>query len=218
RPSPPSFWEDLGGFITSGMFEMSGSKRGYLCVTYIAILTCSVVMLSIWLRMHVIQLKQSEVDQISRELDIRKRALEHVTAELDTQKSRKVWLEQEADQAYRRALGLKQALEKLRDSLHLVGNVTVDMSPNAGPGGFVPGAPVKVRPAVHPPSVLLQEIEDLIPTLTDNAGHLRSQASLLHDYCAILEQKQAEMKKIVDSAYLRTQQAMPENNLDMSPR
>jgi hypothetical protein len=64
----------------------------------------------------------------------------------------------------------------------------------------------------------LEEIEHLIPALADNADALKSQASLLHDYCSVLEQRQAEMKRIVEHAYARTQsQAAAANFIDMSP-
>jgi hypothetical protein len=73
----------------------------------------------------------------------------------------------------------------------------------------------------HPPSALLEEIELLIPALNDNAVTLKSQASLLNDYCSTLEQRQSEMKRIVDQAYVRatrsSAQAGAESILDMTP-
>ena len=78
-----------------------------------------------------------------------------------------------------------------------------------------------VRSQSNPPSALLEEIEQLIPALTDNAVTLKSQAGLLNDYCAVLEQRQAEMKSIVDQAYFRTskmaQSVGAENFMDMTP-
>jgi hypothetical protein len=209
RPLPPTFLEDLQGFFTTGFAESSGAKRGYLYVTFSAILFSVVLILLFWLRQRVLASKQQELDHIHRELDIRKRALEHVTSELTSQKSRKTWLEREADESYKRALKLKIALERLRDAMaHANG---VDMAPP-----MQSDFPPRVRPAVHPPSALLEEIEQLIPALTDNAGTLKSQANMLHDYCAILEQQQSEMKRIVDHAAVRAQQ-IP-NFLDMTPR
>jgi hypothetical protein len=211
RPDPPPFLEDITGFITTNPGELSGAKRGYLFITLTIIGFGLVVILLVMLRQRMVEMRQIELDHIQRELDIRKKALEHLSAELVAQKSRKTWLEREADESYKRALSLKQALEKLRDSLALV-NAT-----NNGMGGAQNSQSIKIRPAVHPPSALLEEIEQLIPALTDNAGSLKSQATLLHDYCAILEQRQTEMKKIVEHAYSKAQQ-IPENVLDMSPR
>jgi DNA repair exonuclease SbcCD ATPase subunit len=202
--------EDLTGFFGTGISELSGAKRGYLYITFTCVLFSLVIVLLIWLRQRMISMKQIELEHIQRELEIRKKALEHLTTELSNQKSRKSWLEKEADESYKRALGLKQALEKLRDSLaYANGGDFVSSSVSAS------NSHVRVRPAVHPPSALLEEIEQLIPALTDNAGTLKSQANLLHDYCAMLEQRQSEMKKIVDHAYVKSQQ-IP-SLLDMSP-
>lgn len=213
RPDPPPFLDDLGGFLTTNPGELSGAKRGYLFITLTTIGFGLVVILLVMLRQRMVEMRQIELDHIQRELDIRKKALEHLSSELVAQKSRKTWLEREADESYKRALSLKQALEKLRDSLALVnaGNNGVP-----GNGAQNPNA-IKIRPAVHPPSALLEEIEQLIPALTDNAGSLKSQATLLHDYCAILEQRQTEMRTIVEHASTRAQQ-LPEALLDMSPR
>lgn len=221
RADAPTFFEDICRFALTGFWEMSGAKRGYLFITMSIIGFCLVAVLLVWLRRRGLELKQKELENIQRELDIRKRALEHLSAELTTQKTRKAWLEKEADQAYRRALGLKQGLERLRDSLK-------GAQPQQQPAPYTNQAGVKVRPPVHPPSALLEEIEGLIPELTDNAKTLKSQAGLLHDYCAILEQRQAEMKKIVDNAAFAgdndinlkapTQYpSLPENLFDMSP-
>jgi hypothetical protein len=201
RPEPPPFLEDLSGFLFTGLFEMSGAKRGYLYITLTTMAFSAVVLLMIWLRQRGLEMKQGELDYMQRELGIRKKALEHLAAELNTQKARKLWLEKEADVSYERALTLKQSLERLKEALSLVGatglsQVQPQSSLKDAEGLF------KTR-AVHPPSALLEEIEELIPALTDNATTLKSQASLLNDYCSILEQRQAEMKRIVDNAYFR---------------
>ena len=62
----------------------------------------------------------------------------------------------------------------------------------------------------------------LIPALNDNAVTLKSQASLLNDYCSTLEQRQSEMKRIVDQAYVRgatrtSVTAGADSILDMTP-
>jgi hypothetical protein len=210
RPDPPPFLDDLGGFITTNPAELSGAKRGYLFITLTTIGFGLVVILLVMLRQRMVEMRQIERDHTQRELDIRKKALENLSSELVAQKSRKTWLEREADESYKRALSLKQSLEKLRDSLALV-----NANNNGGQNSQNPNA-IKIRPAVHPPSALLEEIEQLIPALTDNAGSLKSQATLLHDYCAILEQRQTEMRSIVEHASTRAQQ-MPDV-MDMSPR
>ncbi|HEY9716912.1 MAG TPA: hypothetical protein V6C69_05565 [Trichormus sp.] len=211
RPQPPSFAKDMTTWLGTGVWELSGAKRGYFYITLCTIALSLVILLLVWLRQRVLETKKLELAQLNRELEIRKKALEHLSAELTAQKQRKVWLEKEAEESYRRASSLKQALIRLRESLTIV---------NAQPG-FLAGHgndQVKVRPAVHPPSALLEEIEHLIPALADNADALKSQASLLHDYCSVLEQRQAEMKRIVEHAYARTQtQAAAANFIDMSP-
>lgn len=215
RPDPPPFLEDLAGFITTNPAELSGAKRGYLFITLTTIGFGLVVILLVMLRQRMVEMRQIEIDHIQRELDIRKKALEHLSSELVAQKSRKTWLEREADESYKRALSLKQSLEKLRDSLALV-NANANNNNGVVGQGAQNSHAIKIRPAVHPPSALLEEIEQLIPALTDNAGSLKSQASLLHDYCAILEQRQTEMRTIVEHASTRAQQ-LPDV-LDMSPR
>ena len=198
------------------MTESSGAKRGYLYITCTCTLFSLCLVLLFWLRQRVLVSKQLELEHAQRELDIRKRALEHVTSELTSQKSRKSWLEREADESYKRAFSLKIALERLRDAM---------AAANSGDALSAPPMqsdfPPRIRPAVHPPSALLEEIEQLIPALTDNAGTLKSQANLLHDYCAMLEQRQSEMKRIVDNAYVKAQAVPPQpqqNFMDMTPR
>jgi len=210
RPTPPTFVEDLVGFFSRGMVESSGANRGYLYVTFSSILFSITLILLFWLRQRVLASKQLELDHIQRELEIRKKALEHITSELTSQKSRKTWLEREAEESYKRALSLKIALERLRDAMANANGGDIMAPPMQS------HFPPRVRPAVHPPSALLEEIEQLIPALTDNAGTLKSQANMLHDYCAILEQQQSEMKRIVEHAHVKAQQ--PSSFIDMTPR
>ena len=223
RPDPPPFFEDLFGFFSTGFFEMSGSKRGYLYITLTTMAFSGIVILMIWLRQRGLEMKQGELEYLQRELDIRKKALENLAAELTTQKARKIWLEKEADNSYKRALGLKQSLERLKDALSLATAHANSNAPIPGSNGLGSEADglFKVRSQSNPPSALLEEIEELIPALTNNAVTLKSQAGLLNDYCSVLEQRQAEMKSIVDQAYFRTskmaQTVASENFLDMTP-
>lgn len=217
RADPPTFANDLTNFATTGLWEMSGAKRGYLYVTLACMAFAAVMILLIWVRKRGLELKQKELEHIQRELDIRKKALEHLSSELSAQKSRKVWLEKEADQAYRRALRLKHSLERLRDSLVGAGPAPQDSGVDSG---------IRVRPPVHPPSAILEEIESLLPGLSENASVLRHQAGVLHEYCSTLEQRQQEMQKIVNHAYNQASlasvrqvgDAKGRDVLDMSPQ
>ena len=213
RADPPSFARDVTNFLTQGFWVMSGAKRGYLFVTLSTISFGLVVLLIIWLRQRGLELKQKEVEHVRRELEIRKKALEHLTSELEAQKTRKQALEKEADQAYRRAVGLKRALEKLRDALLGVSNLELNQSSNE--------QQITVRPPVHPQGTILEEIEELIPSLSENAQVLKDQAGVLHEYCANLEQRQMEMQRIVDNAFKQASTFNADNSsnyVDMSPR
>lgn len=216
RSAPPSFSEDIGNFIITGFWELSGSKRGYFYITLSCIGFTATVLLLIWLRRRGLELKQKELHHIQRELDIRKKALENLGNELATQKARKVWLEREADQAYKRALGLKQSLEKLKESLTgggqdnfappatlgADGTTTVNTGANNNNPGRI--SQVRIRPPVAPPGSILEEIESILPALSENAKNLRSQADILQDYCGALEERQVEMRRIVENAFSRT--------------
>ncbi len=242
RSPPPPFAEDIGNFLVTGVAEMSGAKRGYFYISMASVGFSLVILLLIYLRRRGLELKQKEVEHVRRELDIRKKALEHLSNELATQKARKVWLEREADQAYRRAVGLKQNLERLRDalagSMSQSGNFSVPTNSNeaanmANSNSSSSGqviSHVRIRPVVSPPSSILEEIEILIPDLSDNATALRSQANILHDYCNSLEERQVEMKRIVEGAFAprtppiqapqaqaQPQQAANADIIDMSP-
>lgn len=225
RTDPPPFLEDLWGFLTGGFWVMSGAKRGYLYITLSTVAFSMVVLLVVWLRRRGLELKQQELEHIRRELDIRKKALEHLSTELAAQKSRKIYLEKEADHAYKRALNLKKSLERLRDAL--LGQVPSQVPGNSSSGydqaqQSGQGYPV-VRPPVHPPSAILEEIEALLPGISENASVLRQQADVLHDYCSNLEQRQNEMQRIVEHAYNRSlgqpqqSQAGSQGFIDMTP-
>jgi hypothetical protein len=205
RPDPPPFLEDLRGFLFNGFFEMSGSKRGYLYITLTSMAFSVIVVLLIWMRKRSLEMSRGELEYLQRELDIRKKALENLAAELTTQKARKAWLEKEADSSYQRALALKQSLSRLKEALTLVSSQQAGAAVgNSGLSRADADGLFSVRSPSNPPSALLEEIEELIPALTNNAVTLKSQAGLLNDYCAVLEQRQAEMKSIVDQAYFRT--------------
>ncbi|MBX3077334.1 hypothetical protein KF913_25710 [Candidatus Obscuribacterales bacterium] len=219
RADPPAFWTDMKSFLTGGFWEVSGAKRGYLYVTLSVTAFCLVILLVFWLRRRSIELKQQELESAERELEIRRKALEHLSNELAAQRSRKVWLEKEADQAYRRSLRLKQSLEKLRDSILGIPSGQ-EQSTTGG------NQPLRVRPPAHPSSSILEEIESILPGLNENAKVLRHQAGVLHDYCSTLEQRQQEMQRIVDNAYSQTMgpaqmppaQASQAETIDMRPR
>ena len=230
RDTPPTFNSDVANFMFSNMAELSGAKRGYFYITLTVFGFAMLTLALIFLRRRGLELKQREVDLVRRELEIRKKALDHLNNELATQKARKVWLEREADQAYKRAIGLKNSLEKLRDALtgamaqqnafngnnsvapvgqSAFGQGAANFDPNLLSERPVEGKPgnshVRIRPVASPPSTILEEIEILIPDLSENASALRSQADILHDYCNALEERQVEMKRIVETAFVRAQ-------------
>jgi hypothetical protein len=221
RPNPPPFLEDLLGFFSTGFFEMSGAKRGYLYISITTMAFSAIVLLMIWLRQRGLEMKQGQLDYLQRELTIRKQALESLASELAAQKARKIWLEKESDSSYQRALVLKQSLERLKDALNVASSKAFSKEDNPTPLALDESGLFHARSQVRPPSALLEEIEALIPALTDNAVTLKSQAGLLNDYCAVLEQRQAEMKSIVDQAYFRTnrmaQTVVGEQLIDMTP-
>lgn len=215
RDTPPTFNTDVANFLFSDMTELAGAKRGYFYITLTVLFFAVISLLLVFLRRRGLELKQREVDFIKRELEIRRKALDHLNNELVTQKARKLWLEREADQAYKRAIGLKNSLEKLRDALAgAMAQQQINVSPdqvNSGPimVGGVNGSSkpsnshVRIRPVASPPSTILEEIEVLIPDLSENANALRSQADILNDYCNALEERQVEMKRIVETAFVR---------------
>jgi len=201
RQPAPAFLDDVTDFVGGGL-EISGAKRGYLFISFITIGFCLAVILLILWHKRGLELKQSELQQLQTELETRRKALDNLTSELVTQKARKSWLEQEARSAYQRAMDLKVALEGLRQSLNL-----------ANPEQ----AATPANPADVSSSRLLTELETLIPELTHNAQALQSQAGQLQNHCEKLEQRQAEMKRILEQAYIRTT-GSAENILQFKPR
>lgn len=188
RAVPPPFVEDMSGFLGPGSLELSGARRGYFYITLSTTgFSLAFLFFVLW-RKRELELKRRELEHIERELEIRQKALEHLSAELLSQQARKRWLEQEAERVYGHAAALKQALESLREQL------AVDQ------GSLKP--PAQARPA-RPASSLLEEIAALIPGLADNAQLLRTQAEELKAHCLALEQRQEEMRKIIEQAYAR---------------
>jgi len=210
RSEPPSFVKDITSWLGTGFWELSGAKRGYFYVTAACIAFGLIIILLIWLRQRTEEMKQLELKHVQKELEIRKKALDHLSAELASQRTRKIWLEKEAEQSSLRAAGLREALMRLKDSLSLV-----NVPPGSNVAHLNRGDDRADTVKTLPPSSVLEEIERLIPALTGNADALKSQATLLQDYCAVLEQRQSEMKRIVEYAYTRTQ--APSNVIDMHP-
>lgn len=201
RTVPPSFLKDIGAFVINP-FEMSSSRRGYLYISVNSLTLSCALLLLVWLRKRGLMLKQKEIELVRSELTARKKVLEQLTSELTAQKSRKAWLEKEADRAYKRALGLRNSLEKLKESLSVTSAVVGSKQSAVqmrGPESTNEG--IKVRPPAHPSSGILDEIDSILPGLSDNASALKQQASVLHDYCATLEHRQYEMQRIVDNAF-----------------
>ncbi len=205
RQPPPSLARDLSTFFGTGWLELSGSKRGYLLITLATVGFGLALVFLILFRQRSLEVRRRELEHLACELDIRQKALDHLACELSGQKERKRWLEQEADQSYRRALSLRSALATLKETL-----ARADL---AGQEQTVPeAAGIKLRPPIHPPSELLAELEALIPELATDAQGLRAQAEQLQEHCRLLEERQAEMKRILDQAYLRASE-LPGNLL-----
>ncbi len=192
RGIAPSFASDLAGALGTSWFELSGSKRGYILLTANIIGFSLCIILLVLLRKNFLEGKAKELEMMESELTIRRRALDQLNADLMSQRQRKEWLEKEADLAYRRALRLKESLEKLKEAFFLV-----DMTPGKQAEPSTQGA-ITVRPPLHPPSAIIEEVESLLPDLTNNARILRSQAEVLQSYCTQLESRQAEMQRILE--------------------
>lgn len=211
RGVAPAFIEDLVGAISTNWFELSGSKRGYILLTLNVFAFATAVVLMILWRKQALENREKELQLVERELNVRRRALDHLNNDLMAQRQRKEWLENEADLAYRRALRLKESLEKLKEAFFLV-DMPVGQQQSAEnlPGGK---GPISVRPPLHPSSAVIQEVESLLPDLTNNAKILRSQAEVLQSYCAQLESRQLEMLKILEQrpAPGRPAQNQPQN-------
>ena len=192
RQPPPPFVEDVAGSLWGNWFELSGSKRGYALHTLNVLAFALVVILILLWRKQVLETKEEELAVLERELTIKRRALDNLNADLGSQRKRKEWLESEAERAYQRALRLKESVEKLKEAFFFV-----DMSPGQRAASQKDG-PISVRPPLHPPSAVIEEIESLLPDLTNNAKILRSQAEVLQSYCAQLESRQSEMQQIIE--------------------
>lgn len=208
RGVPPGYGEDLLGAVFSNWFEMSGSKRGYIFLTLIVVgFSVSTVMLLLY-RKRSIEMKALELDSKEQELGLKRKALVHLTADLQSQRQRKEWLEQESELSYQRALRLKEELMRIREAFFFV---------DASPGGqnAQPGQPVNVRPPMHNASQLIGEIESIIPELTHNAKVLRSHAEVWQSYCAQLESRERELRRLLQerqsSGQAQVSYAPPEN-------
>lgn len=187
RSVAPGFFEDLGAMITSASFELPGARRGYLYITLTMMGFCAALTILFFWRRRELELKEQELEMLEQDLSVRRRALEQLTQELVAQKARKQWLEKEADLAYRRALVLKEALTRLRDSLR-----------PEDAGQAAESGQVAMRPPLHPPSSLLGEIEALIPELDRAAGALRTKASELEEHVITMERRQNELRGVIE--------------------
>jgi hypothetical protein len=193
RGVPPAFAADLVAALTSNWLVLSGSNRGYVLLTLNVIgFGLALALLVLW-RQSELESKARELERMESDLLVRRKALDTLNVDLTAQRQRKEWLEEEADLAYRRAIRLKQSLEKLKDAFFL--EVEGEPSRSAERQGLV-------RPPLYPPSAVIQEVEVLLPELTQNAKILRSQAEVLSSYCAQLESRQAEMQKLFEQSQL----------------
>lgn len=186
RGVAPSFEEDAIEAVFSNWFEMAGSKRGYILLTFIVLATSALVVTLILWRQRVLEARESELQAREKELSVKRKALNTLTADLAAQRQKKEWLEQEAEVSYQRALRLKESLQKIRTAFSFEG---------ATQNGA--GDTVKVRPPQHAASQLISEVESLLPELSHNAMVMRSHAEVWQTYCAQLEQRQNEMEQML---------------------
>jgi hypothetical protein len=207
RSEPPTFIEDFTSFLAGGLLDRSGSARGYLFAFLISMSFSMVIVLLIWLRRRGLRLKQQELEHISQELEIRKKGWQHVNTELLAQKSQKFWLEKEAELSHRRAVNLRHVLEKLRDTM--AGREQLTQPAN--------GSYINLDLAANQASDILKEIEVMIPDLTRSAAKLKAQATVLNEYCHILEQKQSEISPSVAPPQHKSDLQPSADLLDMSP-
>jgi hypothetical protein len=196
RQPPPPFLQDLAGAFTGNWFEMTGSKRGYVLQTLNVISFSLLIVLVILWRKQIIAGKERELHVLEKELAIKRRNLDTLTSDLNGQRKRKEWLEQESQRAYNRALRLKESLEKLKEAFFFV-----EGKPGAAAAAQLNqlANSISVRPPQSPPSAVIEEIESLLPDLTNNAKILRSQAEVLQTYCSQLEMRQTEMQQILET-------------------
>jgi hypothetical protein len=197
RQPPPSFLQDLAMAFSGNWFELTGSRRGYVLQTLNVVAFSLLIVLVLLWRKQALQSKEHELHVLEKELAIKRRALDTLTTDLTSQRKRKELLETEAERAYKRALRLKESLQKLKEAFFFV-----DVSPGVAALAQLnqpPGA-ISVRPPHDPPSAVIEEIESLLPDLTNNAKILRSQAEVLQSYCSQLETRHSEMQQILDGA------------------
>jgi hypothetical protein len=207
RNLPPTLLQDFLSFFQGGFWDLSGPKRGYLFITLATVGFSFVVFLFVLLRQRSVELRQQHIEHVDRELQIRKKALEHLSVELTTQRARKSWLEKEADQSYKYAMSLKRSLERLRDAFTPAYVQTKSFRSIE--------SSIMVRPPVHAPSTILEEIESMIPQLTNSARTLKSQAGVLNEYCSTLEGRLFELERLTEEIY---DERDPANEvLDMTP-
>jgi hypothetical protein len=196
REPPPPFWEDVLGSLWGNWFEFTGSKRGYVMQTLnVGAFTTCIILILLWRKQHVAS-KEKELESLERELVVKRKSLENLTADLASQRKRKDWLENEAERAYQRAVKLKDSLERLKEAFFFEDQGHA--KPKSGYFQQQQQGVISVRPPLHPPSAVIEEIESLLPDLTNNAKILRSQAEVLHTYCSQLEARQSEMQQIIE--------------------
>lgn len=190
RGIPPSFFNDLAGSVFSNWLEMSGSKRGYIVISLSMLLSgLGGLFLMFWYRREL-QIRVHRLTETERKLDQKKKSLDDMTATMAAQMQRKELLEQEAEVAYNKSLGLKKRIIQLRsilirDNPYRQGeDLTKRME-------FGPD----VRPPMHQTSNLLTEMESVVTELSQGARVLLSQAEVWQTYCEQLEKRNAELSK-----------------------
>ena len=204
RGLPPAFAEDVIEAIFSNWFEMAGSKRGYILLTFIVLATSGLVVTLVLWRQRVLEARESALQTRENELAVKRKALSHLTADLAAQRQKKEWLEQEAEISYQRALRLKESLVKMRTAF----------APDGASQNSADDT-VKVRPPQHAASQLISEVESLLPELSHNAAVMRSHAQVWQTYCAQLEQRQDEMESMLRQQQVYWQPGVPDP--DSSP-
>lgn len=195
REIPPSFINDLTTFLTTGIFDISQSKRGYLIISACDVILCICLLGLIWLRQQALNYKKQEIKSMKRELEIKKRAVENLANQLAVNKSRKMWLEREAKEVTNRACKLKASLTELKGYFADLNGEEKHISHKLN---FSP------QTKALNPVQLLSEAEEIVPELSKLAQNLTSQATTLQDQCLDLENKRLEMEKIIDQALLKT--------------
>ncbi len=194
REIPPSFMADLTNFLTTGVFDISQTKRGYLIISYCVIILMTSLLAFIYLRKQALNYKKQELQMLTRELEIKRRALENLASQLAANKSRKMWLEREAKEMTLRANRLKSSLTELKIYFDRLNGKIVNNKINLNNSN-----------QSNQPNQILEEASQLIPELTQSALNLSSQANSLQEQCYDLENKRLEMEKIIDKAFSQVQ-------------